>query len=1085
MTPTTRAPRTPARRRLLRAAAAVTLIAGSAVVGLSGPAAATPGPTPNGPVGWDVYRQLDRLPNLTDGSRAYQFSSFDRSGGNDDGFSGQYSCLSTTAEGCVIAEAAGAGEIDSIWFTRDEGNVSATGKIKVVLDGRTVLDAKIQDVVDGKLGAPFVYPIVANAAQSSGGVYIKAPMTYRSSMRVTTEKNPVFYHVAYRKFTSAEGVRTFDPADRALDVVEQLKAAGTRDPKRAEPGAKTVERKFSVPAGGRATLAGGDGPGAVTGLTLRIPQLVGAPQPIADDGRAFGAGGGSQFTVAVDPANTGVRLTRRFDPHIGNQRARILVDGVAVGEWPANALLPFGTWQEQTVELPASATAGKSKITIATEFVSSDLDVNEFTYWVDSLVAGTAKRTDTLDLGPAHTDVEAAHDYKITEQSWQGTNTMSYPADAERKAAIAASDAVLRQTRLRIAFDGKTTVDAPLGEFFGTGLGLHEVRSLMFAVDPATSTLSAWWPMPYRERYTVELRNGSNVPIKASTATVTTARSAKWAAALRPTGDAGYFRATANSADTVPGADHLFLDAAGRGKFVGVTQTMEGHIPAGNQRNYLEGDERVYVDGAQSPSIHGTGTEDFYEAGWYFNHGTFNAPTNGNPAHEIADYGCQYDCTGAYRLMVAESISFATGLRFGIEHGPGDQDPARYGSTAYWYGQDTLGQRWTDSVDVGNAASEAAHGYTGGGTREVLTATFEGDDGTPRPVADDTRASTTPIGFRVELDRRNDGAVLRRVADQAAGHQSVAVRVDGRDAGVWSQPLGNGSHRWLDDEFRLPAALTAGKSKVTVTLTPTKDAPAWSAARYAALSLVDPFTDHTRPGDVKGLTATSGTTNAVSLTWQSAEDDVYAPRYEVFASRKAGFKPGPENRVGTTSRSSFEHGGLGLHETWYYRVRAVDAAGNAGSYSAVDSASTGSTLRIEGESTLPAVTAEGPADIQGDCCGVHWSQSAQLWFRPDAPNRSVTVAFTVPTTGTYRLSLVQTLAQDYGVNTVAIDGAQIGAAFDAYHSPEVVVSDPIDYGQRELTAGRHTLTLTVTGKAAASTGYLAGLDYVEAQLVTS
>jgi hypothetical protein len=90
----------------------------------------------------------------------------------------------------------------------------------------------------------------------------------------------------------------------------------------------------------------------------------------------------------------------------------------------------------------------------------------------------------------------------------------------------------------------------------------------------------------------------------------------------------------------------------------------------------------------------------------------------------------------------------------------------------------------------------------------------------------------------------------------------------------------------------------------------------------------------------------------------------------------------------------------------------------------------------------------------------------------------------VPTTGTYDLRLVQTLARDYGTNTVAIDGARIGPAFDAYHSPEVVVSDPLDYGRRELTAGRHTLTLTVTGKAAASVGYLAGLDYVEARLVS-
>ncbi len=341
--------------------------------------------------------------------------------------------------------------------------------------------------------------------------------------------------------------------------------------------------------------------------------------------------------------------------------------------------------------MPASVTVGKNKITIRNQFISSDLDFNEFTYWVDSLVNGAPVRTDTVDLGPRHADAEQAHVYRIEGQTWEGSNTFTYPISDEREAAIAASDAVLRQSRLRIAFDSKTTVDAPLGEFFGTGLGLYPVRSLMFGVDPATATLSSWWPMPYRAHLRVELHNGSSVPIQPSVASVTTASATDWAGALAPTGAAGYFRATANSADTVSGVDYLFLDTTGRGKFVGVTHTMEGHIPSGNQRNYLEGDERVYVDGAPGPSIHGTGTEDFYEGGWYFNHGTFSAPMNGNPAHETAGLGCQYDCTGTFRLMLAEAVSFSTQLRFGIEHGPGNQDPAHYGSTAYWYGQETDG----------------------------------------------------------------------------------------------------------------------------------------------------------------------------------------------------------------------------------------------------------------------------------------------------------------------------------------------------------------------------------------------------------
>jgi hypothetical protein len=198
---------------------------------LSATAAEAHGDGGKGPVGYDVYRELDRLPELTTGVDTLQFSSFDRGGGNDDGFVGTYSCLRMTAAGCVIAEHEGVGEIDSIWFTRDEGNVSRTGDIKIELDGRTVLDASLQDVVDGDLGAPFAYPLVANADQSSGGVYIKVPMPFRASMRVTTEANPLFHHVTYRRFADARGVPTFNPQDEARDVLETLRASGTADPK--------------------------------------------------------------------------------------------------------------------------------------------------------------------------------------------------------------------------------------------------------------------------------------------------------------------------------------------------------------------------------------------------------------------------------------------------------------------------------------------------------------------------------------------------------------------------------------------------------------------------------------------------------------------------------------------------------------------------------------------------------------------------------------------------------------------------------------------------------------------------------------
>ena len=45
---------------------------------------------------------------------------------------------------------------------------------------------------------------------------------------------------------------------------------------------------------------------------------------------------------------------------------------------------------------------------------------------------------------------------------------------------------MLRSTRLSIAFDGETTVDAPLIDFFGTGPAWNTYTSLPFTVAATT-----------------------------------------------------------------------------------------------------------------------------------------------------------------------------------------------------------------------------------------------------------------------------------------------------------------------------------------------------------------------------------------------------------------------------------------------------------------------------------------------------------------------------------------------------------------------------------------------------------------------
>ncbi|MFC5260526.1 DUF2961 domain-containing protein [Kribbella qitaiheensis] len=1024
----------------------------------------------NGPVGWDVYRRLDRLPELPTAVRSKQFSSFGRDGTNNDGFDGKYSCLKTTSAGCVLAEDSGPGEIASIWFTRDEGDVRKTGKLTVEVDGKKVVDASLQDVVDGKLGSPFVYPLVANALETSGGVYIRVPMPYQSSMRVTVQNNPLFYHVDYREFPDASGITTFDPTDKAADVVALLKSFGTKDPKPAKPGAKTTGKPVDLAPGKQLTLADNQGPGELSALRLKLPQIVGLDlQSFADDGRAFL--GGSQFTLKIDPANTGVQLIRRMDLRIGNQRAKIFVDGVQAGEW---APLPAkgAQWADQVVDLPASATAGKSQIQIRNEFVSSDLDFNEFTYWADSIVGGTAKRTDTLDVGPAHVADEQAHGYTITKQNWEGSHSMPYAATAEDAARVKSSDALLSGVRVQVTVDGKKRVDSPIGEFFGSGLGENEVRSLFFAMDP-DGWYSSWWPMPYLARATVTLVNTSQYKLSGGQAEVTSARDAKVAADLM-TGKSGYFTTISHRAEPAMGSDWTIADTTGRGKFVGVSQTMEGLQPDGNTRGYLEGDERVYVDGERTPAIHGTGTEDYYESGWYFNQGTYSTPFHGNSGHEVQAGECKNECDSAFRLHITDAVDFQNQLTFGIEHGQQDDHPAVYGSTAYLYSAGQFGARETDRIDVGSAQSRQQHGYTDGqATQADLTSVYEGDhDDTV--LTDQVRATTSPIRFTVKVDPVNRGVTLRRTSDQNVGWQSAKVVVNGKEAGTWLQPLGNGRQRWLDDNFQLPAALTFGRTNLTVELQPS--GPSWTAASYVVQSSVIPYSDRQAPGQVQNLTATGRTDNAITLTWSDTADDSGIAKYNVYGA-KAG---AAEKLIGTSNTPGFLHKRIGLNETWMYRVSAVDLAGHEGGKSATAEATSGNTVRVEAETLLPVVSGTVPADPQGNCCGVSWSGGAQLWVHGTKAGDNVVLDFSVPSAGNYKLSTVLTKAADYGIADLSVDGNKL-ASFDGYAAAGVS-TQTVDLGNATLAAGKHQLKITITGKNPAAIGYLVGVDLLDLEL---
>jgi len=1077
----------PPRRRRLPYGRVSSRFAPTAVIAMTGfclalanpsagqPPGTLPGSIGKGPVGWDSYRQLDQLPALRSGIETRDFDSTDPAQTNAD-FDHP---LRVTANGqYVIAEAYGPGEIVSIWSTINGGNVTDDGTITIQLDGQTVVSANYEDLVSGNYGAPFVWPLVGNLYDTSGGAQIKVPMPYTKSMLVTVQGNPDYYHVIYREFNDASGVTNFNPQDTALDVIAKLRAFGMTDPKPALPAPKTSSAAINIAAGSQAQLVQLNGPAEITQLRLQLPQVLHAPYVI-DDGRAFGGGGSSQFTVAINPANQGVTITRRYDPSIGNQVANIYVDGTLAGQWSAGAAVPAGPWADETVTLPSKLTAGKSQITITNQFVSSNLDFNEFRYDISCLFDSEWTRTDTVDVGPNHPGEESAHSYKIVAPTWQGVRNFSYPVDSQ---TVANSMALLEGARLQITFDGQKTVDAPIGEFFGSGLGKYDVRTSMFSIDNSSPSgwYTTWWPMPFNQSAVVQIVNSSGVPIQGGKIEVTTGIVPGLPSQLGPNGSVGYFHATFNQTENAVGQDYAFLDTQGRGVFAGLTHTMRGEN--GNQRGYLEGNERVINDNLLSPAWNGTGTEDFYESGWYFSGGIpYSMPLTGNPAYNPGTEGFANDTTGAYRLFPAEAISFGQRLRFTIQHGPVDDVASNYSSVAFWYGQPTYSTQVTDSVDTTDAASRQSHNYkVSGDTVSSLSSGSPGEFAyVPVTLGLDTASSA--ISFQLAINPANDGVRLTRISDQNLSYQTADVYINGSLAGMWVEPWNNPDYRWLNDVFEIPGSLTQGQKAINVQIVPMTGetgTSVWTAAQYEATALTVPFTDKQSPGVVADLAATGGRYNFITLSWEPAIDSVGVVGYQVYGSQDPSVPVNSSTLLAHTPEPGFQHNGLGLNQRWYYRVVAVDGAGHLGAPSPVVSAVSGKALFIEGQSLVATATGTAPVVVQGNCCGVTWAGNAQLWFQASAAGQYMVLTVNVPQAGTYDLSAAMTQARDYGIVGLAVDGTPLGQPFDGYHANTVTIDFGVEFGSVALTAGTHKLTWTLTGKNSASINYLVGIDYL-------
>jgi hypothetical protein len=231
----------------------------------------------------------------------------------------------------------------------------------------------------------------------------------------------------------------------------------------------------------------------------------------------------------------------------------------------------------------------------------------------------------------------------------------------------------LRRIVIRMYWDDeeKPSVEVPVGDFFGNGFNYRHYTSQYLGMT--SGGYVCYFPMPFEESARIEISNETNQEVYALYYQISYQ---KFETALDR--EVGYFHAYWNrNIRTNYDSNYVLLNATGKGHIVGVNMNMQSY--EGNL-GFLEGDEMVFVDGEKRPSIHGTGTEDYFSSGWYFSTGEFAGPYNG-----LIYKNDTMGRIAAYRLHVVDPIPFKKSIKFTMEHGHGNTEIADYASTIYWY----------------------------------------------------------------------------------------------------------------------------------------------------------------------------------------------------------------------------------------------------------------------------------------------------------------------------------------------------------------------------------------------------------------
>jgi len=272
----------------------------------------------------------------------------------------------------------------------------------------------------------------------------------------------------------------------------------------------------------------------------------------------------------------------------------------------------------------------------------------------------------------------------------------------------------LRHLVLRMYWDGEDTpsVECPVGDFFNIGHGLAASNAAMplATVAPSESerklggnmAMNCYWQMPFAGGAKITITNDGTEPVGAFYFYVDYEEHdaldneclrfhAQWRRENPTVGEKGNLAAQGinywslmDDPNPFGEGNYVILEAEGEGHYVGCSLSVDNVDPTPDGLTWWgEGDDMMFIDGEKTPSMIGTGSEDYFCHAWGMHPKGY--PYAGTSVHEHdPDNPGRHKCT-SYRFHIEDPVIFTRSLRVTIEHGHANLQSNDYSSVAYWY----------------------------------------------------------------------------------------------------------------------------------------------------------------------------------------------------------------------------------------------------------------------------------------------------------------------------------------------------------------------------------------------------------------